>query len=400
MRIAPLSRRLIATFVTLTASVACVAAASAWSGARARAPQAAPPTANVEAFAAWKTAGAAAPMTVYPAQLAGKPSPQVGMVVALFLERAGMTNLATSTEAFAPAPNTDGAGAGAALDLGAEATAFAAFVKQHPPATEYAPLADFRGTPGVGVSEVRGIVANRDGQVVWARAYAKGDAAFDRAKPREPMECCLLLASELRPVLGLADPARANAPEGPIARAMRKESGLPSDAEQRAMDDRARALASAGTGASLVVMPVRSGGAPHAEDARVIATRVTELKLASATAADRGPTIQVTPSINEQQVLWQMARGLAAEVRAHPVDADYALYAEYMLGTDAAGKPFVGAVHFAVVNRAGELVLVDFQNDHSPAFRSARPATREACDALVAQRLKERLTSIRNQGGA
>lgn len=395
MRIAPLSRRLIATFVTLTASVACVAAAAAWSGARERAQQAAPPSASAEAFAAWKKAGKAAPLTVYPAQLAGKPSPQVGMVVALFLERAGMTHLATSTDAFAPA---DGASADA--DLGTEAAAFAAFIRQHPPATEYALLADYRGTPGVGVSEVRGIVASREGQVVWARAYAKGDAAFDRARPREPMECCLLLANELRPVLGLADPARADAPEGPIARAMRQEGGVPSESEQRAMDARAKALAIAGTSASLTVMPVRSGGALHAADASIIAARVAELKLATATAAQTGPTLQVSPSINEQKVLWQMARGLAAEVRAHPIDTDYALYAEYLSGTDATGKPFVGAVHFAVVNRAGELVLVDFQNDHSQAFAKAKPASREECDALVVQRLQERLTAVRSQGGA
>lgn len=400
MRITPLSRRLIVTIVALTASVACVAAAVAWPGARVRAQQVAPPCANAEALAAWKKEGTAAPMTVYPAQLAGRTSPQVGMVVALFLERAGMTHLATSDQAFTPPAGAGDAGAHAQVDLAAEANAFAAFIKQHPPATQYALLADFRGTPGVGVSEVRGIVANREGQVVWARAYAKGDAAFDRARPREPMECCLLLANELRPVLGLADPARANATEGPIARAMREESGVPSEAEQRAMDARARALANAGTSASLTVMPVRSGGALHADDARVIAARVTGMKLATATAAEKGPTIHVASSINEQKVLWQMARGLAAEVRAHPVDTDYALYAEYMSGTDAAGKPFVGAVHLAVVNRAGELVLVDFQNDHSPAFIKARPATREECDALVVQRLQERLSAIRSQGGA
>jgi hypothetical protein len=47
-----------------------------------------------------------------------------------------------------------------------------------------------------------------------------------------------------------------------------------------------------------------------------------------------------------------------------------------------------GYVHFVVCDRAGEWVLVDFQNSHHPDYQALKPTSAEACRALVAKRLE------------
>jgi hypothetical protein len=92
--------------------------------------------------------------------------------------------------------------------------------------------------------------------------------------------------------------------------------------------------------------------------------------------------------MNEQKVLWDMARGVREFVQAHRPDADYVLYAHYLMGKDASGKTAVGGVHFVICDREGRWVVVDFQNDHHGDFNAVNPKSREDCDQLVARRLK------------
>src|SRR5262245_55240953 len=153
----------------------------------------------------FKSAGKNASLTILPARVAGKSIPQVGEVVGLMLERSGMTNLEIG-ESELRLPDSAG--------MGQTAKVLGDFVKSNPPKTEYTLFVDVLGTHEHGVSEIRAIIVDKMGQVVWEDRQTPSDADFRRIKPKEPIQCCLLVAQRLRPVLGLSDPSVKIGPEG------------------------------------------------------------------------------------------------------------------------------------------------------------------------------------------
>src|SRR5262245_978871 len=106
----------------------------------------------------FKSAGKNASLTIIPARVAGKSIPQDGEVVGLMLERAGMTNLEIGeTELRLPE----------SADMGQTAKALGEFVKANPQKTEYTLFVDILGTHEHGVSEVRALIVNKAGELVW-----------------------------------------------------------------------------------------------------------------------------------------------------------------------------------------------------------------------------------------
>jgi hypothetical protein len=360
--------------IVLSAAVAHVCWAHSAAPGQATGASIQPPAAAGDAGARFKAAGKGAGLTVLPMRLAGKSFPKAGEVVAMMLERGGMTNLETSAVEFVPPENAE---------LGAEAKAFGEFVRAHPTPTEYALFTEVVGTREAGMSEVRAMVASVKGEVVWQDRQAKGDADFDRIGPREPLQCCVLIAERLRPVLGLGDAGAENAPAGKIAERFRKDAGVPDKAEMAAIEKRGEAFKKAGAGATLTVYPSHAGAEFAAQSAKDIAAAVNEKRLMKATASDKGPRPEIAPDANEQKMLWAMARACGAYVKKNPPATDYVLFADYLMGKD-----FVGGVHFAICNRAGELVVVDYQNDHHADFQTIGPKTREDCDRLLVERLR------------
>lgn len=338
-----------------------------------------PEIAATPAGAQLKAAGREASLTVYPAGLLGRPTRQVGDAVALLLERAGMTKLEIDAPEFSPPEKAD---------LTQTAAALAEFVRANPPATDYALFVDFLGSHEKGLEEVRAVIVNRQGEIVLQDRQAAGDADFKRAAPKDPMGCCVLAVQRLRPVLGLADPLRQGATEGKIARSWADRSGTPDKAEQDAMRGRQEAFKKAAGSATLRVYPARTGEEFTAESAAHLSQLINEAGLTKASAADQGPQPEIKGSMNEQKVLWQMARGVREYVKAHRPDADYVLFADYLLGTDARGKAGAAGVHFVVCDRDGRWVIVDYQNDHHADFRAIDPTTPAECDRLVARRLQ------------
>lgn len=370
------------TIAALTAVLACAGCSTAGQDS-------AVPTASTESTEAQPgtLASRDASMTIVPVLLAGRPSEQVAQVVGMMLERGGMTRLALSPAAFTPPE-------GASLDATAEA--FGAFVGRHPIDTEYALYAEFRGTPGTGCDEVRTVIVTARGDVAWKEAQDDADALFRRIRPSEPMQCCLLVAEELRPLFALDDPMRADAPAGRLAKEWRQETGIPSNAEMQAIASRARQFADAPASTTLLVYPphVTLAGDRPAASARALAELIDGARLVDAIPSDSAPSVTVKGDMNEQKVLWETARQFAAFVAAHPPEADYALYADYLMGRTPEGALSVGAVHTIVCDRTGALVVVDFQNGHGADFKAVAPSTVAGCDRLVVRRLE----SIRRGG--
>lgn len=327
----------------------------------------------------WNAKGKETALTVLPVALAGDYSSRVGEVLAMMLERAGMTDVEVGTAEFHPPEQADLAQASLAL---------ADFVKANPQTKEYVLFAQFIGSPAKGASEVRGVIVNRKGEVVWKDRQTGEDADFKRIKPNEPMTACLLVVDRLRGVLNLGDPTRADAPEGKLIKRWEEKTGVPDEAEFKAIDQRKAAFKKAAPTATMVVYPVRAGGKLDAEAAVHLAKLLTDAGVVQAKAATEGSQLDIKRDMNEQKVLWSMARGFRDYVQNKTPDADYALFADYLMGTNPAGRTAVGGVHFAVCDRKGDWVIVDFQNSHHDDFSAIKPKSVEDCDKLVLKRLE------------
>ncbi|MBI5863534.1 MAG: hypothetical protein HZB38_03290 [Planctomycetes bacterium] len=331
-----------------------------------------------KALAQFKAAGRDASLTVYPTSLIGRPVRPVGDVVALMLEKAGMKNLEVDAPEFKPAEKAD---------LDAVTKAFGEFVKANPPKTDYALFNEFLGSHEKGFEEVRSIVVTKQGEPVWQDRQSPNDADFKKVAPKEPMDCCILVAQRLRPVLGLGDPTGASETEGKIAKRWSEKSGVPDKTEQAAIEQRQKAFKKAASGATMMIYPSRAEGAASKESAANLGKLLGAEKLTKASTADEGPKLELKRESNEQKTLWDMARGVREYVRAHRPETDYVLFADYLMGTDDKGVVHVGGVHFVVCDRDGQWVIVDFQNSHHDDFNSINPKSREDCDKLVARRL-------------
>jgi hypothetical protein len=322
----------------------------------------------------FRAAGKGASMTVAPMVLLGKPNAKVGEAVAMILERGGMSNLKTSNVAFTPPTNAD---------LDGAANAFAAFVKADPPPTDYVLFTETLATPERKVREVRAVVATKQGDIVWKDRQAPGDKDFDRVRPREPIQCCVLIVERLRPVLGLSDPSQGSFDGGKITQRWRRESGLPDKAEAAAIEARARDFKSKAAKSTVLVLPIRAEGAFSAEGAANVAAMIASRKLANAKAAADGPRIEPAGDMNEQKMLWATARSLGDYVKKNTPDADYVLFADFLMN-----KSGVFAVHFALCDRKGELVAVDHQNRNTADFKAIKPVSRADCERLLVRRLE------------
>ncbi|MEW6250300.1 MAG: hypothetical protein AB1716_06620 [Planctomycetota bacterium] len=340
--------------------------------------QPAAPAAPEQLLAQFKAAGRDAALTVFPAGLLGRPVRPVGDALALLLERAGMQNLEIDAPEFQPP---------AKADLAGTVAAFGEFVKAHPPQTDYALFAEVLGSHEKGVAEVRTVVTDRQGALVWQDRQTPDDPDFRKVSPREPMECCVLVVERLRPVLGLADPTRAAAPAGKLARHWAQKSGTPDKAERDAITERQQAFKQAAPKATVWVYPALAGEEVSQESAAQLAQLLNDAGLTKAVVAEQGPQLEIKGDSNEQKVLWDMAGGVRAFVRAHRPDAGYVLFAHYLMGRNASGAVTVSGVHFVVCDRDGAWVIVDFQNNHHGDFNAIDPKSRADCDRLVAKRL-------------
>jgi hypothetical protein len=271
--------------------------------------------------------------------LAGRSIPQVTEGFAMILERGGMDN----------------------LQLAASDAA----------ATDYKLHAELAGVPGKGITGIDATLSNRDGKAVWTTHATPADDDWQKLHVQEPMTAMCLLAARLRPVFKTDESCGDTGHEGKFARLMQERSGLPPESERKAMSPRLEALKAAGNSASLAV---------YAVNAPKLAELISAAALAKASAA-ADPAIHVAPNMNEQKMLWDAARAFREYLRKNPASSDYAVFADY-IGQGA------GGVHFIVANRAGEWVIVDFQNDHHPDFQAIAPKTPDDGARLVAKRLQ------------
>ena len=313
-------------------------------------------------------------VTVFPVLLAGKTNADVSNVVGVMLERGGLQQVELDETVFTPDPQQE---------FAAQAAAFGAFAQRRGTKTGFALFAEILGAPKTGIEELRAVLVDQQGKVVWSDRQRAGEPAWDKSKPHEPLDCCVLLARQLQQPLQLADPLRAGAPEGKLAARMQKKAGVPPPAELDAMAARLQALKQLGSKAGIKVYPPRLGAEWSTTSASDLAARLQQSGLVRATAAAEPLRFQAEASSNEQQTLWSAAKSIQQAVRALPPQTDYLLFCDFLMA--GAGK--VGAVHTFLLSPAGEFVVVDYQNSHHEDFARIAPASAAGCCELAAARV-------------
>ena len=323
-----------------------------------------------------KSKGPDASLTILPVRLAGKPWDRVTEVVGVLLERQGLKNIELGKTPFTPAET----------NWENLAAAVGAFVKTNPITTSYALYAEYNGDHKTGLNELRAVVVDQTGAVVWTDRLTMQDEALKKIEDRDPMTLSVLLAERLSPQLGLNEETAKAAKPGKLAALMDQRSGLPPENERAALPERQQAMKRALPGATLLVYPARIGGSEvSVPSATNIVRLLNQAGLCKAVLADQTILLKASQADpNEMKWLWDLAREFRDYVRAHPPAADYALYADYGFNPQNAEQGFV---HFVVCDRKGEWVIVDLQNSHQPDYQSIGIISSDRCDQLLVKRL-------------
>jgi len=325
-----------------------------------------------------KSKGPEGSLTILPVRLAGRPFDRVTEVVGLLLERQGLKNIELG-KAPLEAANL--------ADLNSLSAAVGEFVKANPITTSYALYAEYNGDRQTGLNELRAVVVDKTGVVVWTDRQTPQDEAFKKLGQPDPMELSVLLVEQLSPQLGLNEETAKAAKPGKMAAIMDQRSGLPPQAERDALPERQKAMKQAMPGATLLVYPARIGGnTASVPSATNVVWLVNQSGLCKAVQAEQTIVLKASQADpNELKALWGLAREFRDYVRANPPAADYALYADYVFNPQNSEQGFV---HFIVCDRKGEWVIVDMQNSHHPDYQSIGIISRARCDQLLVKRLE------------
>jgi hypothetical protein len=323
-----------------------------------------------------KSKGPDSALTILPVRLAGKPWDRVTEVVGVLLEQQGLKNIELGKTPFTPA-ETNWENLAASVGV---------FVKTNPITTSYALYAEYDGDHKTGLNELRAVVVDQTGAVVWTDRLTMQDEALKKIEDRDPMTLSVLLVERLGPQLGLNDQTAKAAKPGKLAAIMDQRSGLPPENERAALPERQQAMKQALPGATLLVYPARIGGdAVDKASAADLAKMINDAGLCKAVAAKQSVLLKASQADpNEMKALWNLAREFRDFVRTNPPAADYALYADYVFNPQNAEQGFV---HFVVCDRKGEWVIVDLQNSHHPDYQSVGVISRDRCDQLLVKRL-------------
>jgi len=311
-------------------------------------------------------------LTVFPVGMADRVMKNVAEALGLVLEKKGFQGTQIADKAFKPQ-------AGATWNE--ITTAFGDFVSKNAIKTEHALFGQFLGSPKEGVKCVRGVVVDKKGRVVWTDSQTPEDPAFKSLKPSCPLTCCNFLCERLSPELLLSESDK----EGPMAKLWAHKSNLPGRKELDAIKKRQSALKKTDSKIRLAVFSVRLGKKVDRKGAEHLAGLINEAKLCTAAVAGNEVWFDIKPDSNQQRVLWDMAHAFKDHMKKKAPDADYALYADYMLNPRD-GR--VAAVHFVICSRQGEWIVVDFQNSHHGDFKRIAPKGCEGCNRLTVERLR------------
>jgi tetratricopeptide (TPR) repeat protein len=318
-----------------------------------------------------KSKGVDASLTILPVRLMGEPEGRVSEIVGALLEQQGLKNIELGKTAFIPVSK---------LSLDKLADSAGTFVKNHPPATEYVLYAEMNGDMQKhSIDEIIGIVVDKTGALVWTDLLGPQDEAFKQVGDPDPLGFSMLLAQRLGPQMGLNEETAKNAKPGKMAAIMNERSGIPPDNERAPIPDRQKLFKENFKKSTLIVFPLRANGEANAEGASGLIKLINDAGLCKAMPSKDALLLKTSQEgPNEMKKMWDLARDFRDYVKKNPQDADYMLYADYLM---------TGYIHFVICNRSGEWVIADLQNSTMPDFRAFNVSTVDGCNRLVVARL-------------
>jgi tetratricopeptide (TPR) repeat protein len=349
---------------------------SGWASAQETQQKAGPSPDQQKRIELMKSKGPEASLTILPIMLAGRPFERVSEVVGLLLEKQGLKNIELGKTAFNP---------GSKIEMERMSSSLSDFVKKNLIVTEYALYAEYNGNLQTGLDEIRAIVVDNTGAIVWTDRQGPQDEAFKRVNDRDPMGFSLLLVQRLSPQLGLNEETSKAAQPGKMARLMDERSGLPPENERVALPQRQKELKESRKNITLMVFPARIGNTANSASATELAKMIADAGLCKAVPAKQSLLLKAPPAMNEMKALWDLAREFRDYARRNPLDVDYALYADYVFNPQQWEQ---GLVHFVVCDRKGEWVIVDMQNSQHPDYQGIKPTSSEGCNKLLVKRLE------------
>jgi len=325
-----------------------------------------------------KSKGTEASLTILPVRLGGRPFDRVSEVVGMLLEQQGLKNIELGKTAFDPGKETD---------MTRLAGSLGDFIGKNPITTEYALYAEFNGSREGGLNEIRAVVLDKTGAVVWTDHLTAQSTAIKNLQEREPMTFSTLLVERLSPELGLNETTAKAAKPGKMAAIMAERSGLPLESETAPLPERQKKMKETGQKATLLVYPARvRGDAVNAASATELAKMINAARLCKAVPAKNFMLLKASQADpNELKTLWGLAREFRDYAKKNPVDADYVLYADLVF---TPGNWEQGFVHFVVCDKEGEWVIVDMQNSHHADYQGVKPTSREGCEQILLKRLE------------
>ena len=159
----------------------------------------------------------------------------------------------------------------------------------------------------------------------------------------------------------------------------------PKGAEFTAIENRLKTMKKAAASSRMLVYPTRvDGDYTIPGETQGLVSQINESKLIKAGESKVKPELEGQGWLNEMEVLWLYANTAKEYARQYPVDSDYVLFADYW----RTPRGQVWAVHFVILDRNGDWVVVDMQNNHKDDFMQVNPQTLEGCNALVLKRLE------------
>ena len=328
-----------------------------------------------------KAAGTNVTLAIFPVRVLERPDRNVADALGLVLEKAGMGKLDVSTSTFESDKGSNWQQTTHKLSE---------HIKQNPLKADYALYSEFLGTPRTGPTEVRWLIADASGEIVLSDVQKPDDSDFQRTagRDRDPLGCASLVSERVFKLTGWTKGKSTSAGDGKFARLWAEKSGTPSGAEIVAMKDRAAKLKQVLRKSKVGVLASRVGILEDRESGKRIADMLHKKYGCEAALLEADAKFTIKPTSNQQKRLWDLARAARSYLQKEDQKVDYVVFAEFLMNEE---KQVAHTVHFFVLDRKGEWVIVDFQNDQHPDFKAIDPKSIPECESLVMKRLERRL---------
>ena len=328
---------------------------------------------------AMKARGPEASLTILPMMIAGRPFDRATGFLGVLLEERGLQHIEMGRAPFT---------AGVKTGMPVLSVSLAGFLRTNAIATDYALYVELNGPT---LDEIRAVVMDRSGEMVWSDHQTTRDKAFQAlGTPRDPMTLMVFLVDRLSPQFSLNDDT-AKKRSHKLEDALKANSGYaPAGETEERMPARLKTLKESRQKATLLVAGVRIGGAVNVTNSADLAKRIGQAKLFESVVAAKKPLLLTARMTNgdQMQYLWAIARELQAFVKENPPPADYVLYADYIFNRQHWQQ---GGVQFVVCDRQGEWVIAELTNSDQEDYQRIKPISAEGCDKLLVERLADRL---------